>query len=806
MMEKESGFAPLSPSLASSNYSVLPQDNVMHRLRRSSLRALVFIVVAAAALGCSAEAKKSRLLNRADRYFNSGEYEKAKIEYLNVLRTDPQNATAIQRLGAIWYEQGAPLHAAPFLLKTQALRPNDIDSRTKLALVFMAVGQFGDARKEALEILERSPGNEQAMLILIEASRTQAELDDAEKRLRSLNAGDKAGFHLALAALALREKDVASATSEVKQALSLNPNSVDAHTASAKLYSLANDLTNAEREFKAAAELAPARSAAHLTYAEFKARTGATDDAKARLKEITQKTPDYLPAWRMLAQIAFAERQFDESLSLLENVLFRDPANIEARLLQAQVWLAKGDTKKALEILEGLSNSFPKIPSITYALARTYLQDNNLSQATAALNRAIEAYPDYTEAILLLGEINLRSGNAQAVVASMLDLLKKRPGLAQAQVLLAEAYMLQGRGNDAAALFREQIKASPQDAKLYLRLGVILRRLEKIEEARKAFEEAQRLAPDNLMALAQLVDLEIVGNNLSAAHQKVQAQLEKTPQSAAAHFLEGKVYAAQGEWERVESELVKALELDPNSSNAYGLLISTYLATNKLSQAVAQLDAVLAKNPNDVRALMLSALIYDKMKDFPKARDAYEKLLSARPDFAPALNNLAYLYAQRLGDVDKGFELAQKARALQPADAAIADTLGWIFYKRGDYQQALPLLEESARDLPNNPEVQFHLGMACYMMGRMEDARAAFSKAVAAAEDFPEKEQARERLALLQGGDSKAPTLSSDQLETILKGQPEDVVAQIRLAESYEKEGAFPRAAEAVRAGSEAKS
>jgi tetratricopeptide (TPR) repeat protein len=114
----------------------------MPTLKRSLPRALAIFVAGIILLGCSAESKKSRFLDRADRYFNSGDYEKAKIEYLNVLRADPRNATAIQRLGTIWYEQGAPLRAASFLLTTRDLLPDDIDSRAKLALVFMSAGQF----------------------------------------------------------------------------------------------------------------------------------------------------------------------------------------------------------------------------------------------------------------------------------------------------------------------------------------------------------------------------------------------------------------------------------------------------------------------------------------------------------------------------------------------------------------------------------------------------------------------------------------------------------------------------------------
>ena len=64
------------------------------------------------------------------------------------------------------------------------------------------------------------------------------------------------------------------------------------------------------------------------------------------------------------------------------------------------------------------------------------------------------------------------------------------------------------------------------------------------------------------------------------------------------------------------------------------------------------------------------------MENFPQARDAYEKVLSINPNFVPALNNLAYLDAERLNDLDKAYELARRARDLQGDDPAIADTLG----------------------------------------------------------------------------------------------------------------------------------
>jgi tetratricopeptide (TPR) repeat protein len=768
----------------------------MLAFKRINFRAMAALLVAAVAFGCSPEAKRSGLLKRADQYFASGEYDKAKIEYLNLLRADPQNATAISRLGAIWFEQGAPLNAAPFLLKARDLVPDNLEARTKLALVFMSVGQFAEARNEALAILDRSPDHDEAMLLLAESSQNQGEIDAAEQRLKSLNADDKAGVHLALAALALRRQDLASAESEVTRAVSLDPNSVAAHLALGKLYWVRNDLTKADQEFKAAAELAPVRSAARLNYAQFKARTGALPEAKAQLNEVTREAPDSLPAWRLLAQLAFTEGKLDESLQLLENITLRDPANVEARLLQAQVWMAKGEVKKALENLEGLNARLPESPPIKFQLARAYLQDRNVSQARAVLNQAITANPDYAEAILLLGEINLRSGDAQAVVAPMVELLKKRPGLVQAQVLLAQAYQALGQLDDATAVFREQIKASPQSSQPHFLLALVLREQNKIDEARQAFESVQRLAPDNLLAFGQLVDLDIQSKDFDAALERVRTQLKKTPESAGVHFMEGKVYAAQSKWDYAQAALLRALELDPNSSSTYYLLLSTYLAANKLPQAIALLEDLLSRSPDHAPALVMLALIFERINDFPKAREAYLKLLAVKPDSVHALNNLAYLYAERLGEPDKAYDLAQRARALEPASPAVADTLGWIFYQRGEYKQALELIKESALKLPGNPEIQFHLGMASYMMGDMDSARMAFGRANSATGEFPGKEEAKRRLSMLgDDGANAATERPIDELEAILKQQPDDVVTRMLLGETYEKHGDFAEAA-----------
>src|SRR5207245_5783401 len=157
-------------------------------------------------------------------------------------------------------------------------------------------------------------------------------------------------------------------------------------------------------------------------------------------------------------------------------------------------------------------------------------------------------------------------------------------------------------------------------------------------------------------------------------------------------------------------------------------------------------------------------------------RATYEKLLAANPESTFALNNLAYLYSEQFGMLDKAYDMARKARELlgyknQPSENLIdstvrttrglrtyqaytAGTLGWILFKRGEYPWALSLLQESAQKMsadkmPAEAQEYFHLGMTYYMLGQEERSRNAFNRALSLNQEFTGKEEAARRLALL---------------------------------------------------------
>src|SRR5437763_11460099 len=765
----------------------------MDTLRKKVFHLVIIAVLLLLSCSCTPEMKKTRALQQGESHFKAGDYDAAKIEYLKVLRLDSGNALAYARCGAMWADEGAPLRAVAFLMKARELAPKDLDNRYKLARVYLRAGGPNEAFKEATEILKQAPDNGPALALLAETSVTPEQNGTAEAKLQHLPQQDNPYSEVANAVVAIRKGDLSKAEAALNHALSLDPKCAQAHIGLAQLSLNKKDNARAGQEIKAAADLSPVRSRERLTYAEFKMQTGDKEEARSYLQDLTKLARDFIGAWILQAKLAQSEKKYDEVATLLQNVFSRDPDNIEGRVVQAQELLGKGDIKQGTDILERAEKSFANNPLIKYQLALAYLQGRNTTQATSELEQAVKIAPKYVDAIVLLAQLRLRAGDPRSVITPLESALQLRPDITHIRTLLADAYQAVGRSEDAASLIREQIKKTPEDSQSYLVLGVILKQQKKDDEARKAFEKSLELNPQNVVAIDQLTDLDLAAKAFSAIHQRANAHLQKEPQSAPAYYIHGRSYVMEKNFAAAETALKKAIELDPNLAAAYNLLVAISVQTNKLPEALKELETVLAKNPQYSPALLTSGIIFERMGDFAKARDNYEKVLALNPKFAPALNNLAYIYSEKLNNLNRAGELARKAHELAPAEPSVQDTLGWVLCRQGKYQEPAELVEPSASKSSEKGEIQFHLGMANYMMGRLDEARAALQKAVSVPGDFPGKDEAKSRLALL----SQAGNLSIPDLEKSVKEKSNDPVTLMRLGAAYAKAGTADKAAQA---------
>jgi len=762
----------------------------MRKFNRLVPTLTVVMLLAIAGTGCTAKLKASYHQKRADRYYDAGQFEQAEIEYKNVLRNAPQNAMAWSRLGIIYFDQGRLGEAAQILGRAQQLATTNLEVRLKLGTIYLGAGRSKEARDEAGFVLDKSPRDAQAPILLAEAATTTSDINEIRPRLQKmLQAGETAPLEVALGTLSFRQRDLKTAEACFKGAVRLDPKFSDAYSALGNWYVEQNDLKQADQAFKTAADLAPSRSGKGLQYAQFKIMTGDPDTGKRLLQDIVKKAPDYLPTWIALAQLAAAEKKYADGVTLLGNVLSRDPQNLEGLLLKGRLEMQQGETAQAINDFEEMAKVFHQVPVVYYQLALARLANNESDKAIDNLNQALNLNPKFAEAIQLLAEIQIRNGNVAPAIVSLQQLTQQQPQIVPAQLLLAEAYRVHGSLDSAVQIYRELEKAYPKNPQIPLLLGTALLQQKNNTEARVEFDQALKLAPGYLPALEQVVNLDLTENQYADAQQRVQQQIGQNPKAAEFQLLLANVLIARGDTNQAESTLLKAIELQPDSQQAYLMLAQLYTASNQNQKALAELRAALAKNPKDVGALMLMGMTYNVEKDYSDARDAYEKLLVMAPNNTLAINNLACIYAEHLGQLDKAYPLASRARDLAPTDPSIADTLGWVLYQRGQFSSALSFLRESAAKLYAMPEVQFHLAMTFYMMGDEENARAVFQRALQLNEDFPEKNECNQCLAVLAidpkttGADTRA------WLEKWVANQPNDSVALIRLATIYQREG-----------------
>src|SRR5262249_23606683 len=153
----------------------------------------IIAVMLASGAGCSRspEAKKARYLERGDKYFAQKQYREALIEYQNALRIDRNNARAIERAGAAYYELGELAQAFPYLVKYRELDPTNVDVRLKLGMIRLMARQPDQVREEADFILEGDPKNVGALMLLAGVATTAKDQDLVIRRLEE--ARDKFG-------------------------------------------------------------------------------------------------------------------------------------------------------------------------------------------------------------------------------------------------------------------------------------------------------------------------------------------------------------------------------------------------------------------------------------------------------------------------------------------------------------------------------------------------------------------------------------------------------------------------------------
>jgi tetratricopeptide (TPR) repeat protein len=773
-------------------------------MRTRSLTVLLALaLVAAAGGGCTKAARTNRAIDRADRFFQAGDYGKAELAYSNAcLILRPPSPRALRQLGLVYAKEGRPAAALWCLQKAAETEPDNPQVQTELASILAMGGRAAEAKAAAQHALKLQPGNEQALMALCDSIRDTNDAAQTRQYIVALQKQDqdRGSYHLALGLIDARETNMVAAETEFNKAKALDPKSSLVYVGLARLSAFRKDLKGAEEAFKTAVELAPLRSQTRVLYAEFQAQTGATNQARESMLELSRQAPDYLPPLLFLMKLSYGEGQLDQCNSDLSNVLAREPNNYDALLLKGDLSLAKKDGKQAVLDFEHLASLYTNdtSPQVPYQMASAYLLNGNTAKAVSSLNRSLKLNPNFIPARITLSELNMRQGNPAAAISMLTPLLKLTnltPAvMIPASLILAQSYLIQKSPDQAIAIYRGMETSYPKEAQLFFLEGQAWMTTNKLAEARAAFNKALALNPDLMSALEELVSLDLYESRFPDALARVKTQLDKNPKAPFPWLLLAQIHIKQKDNAQAQSDLEKVIELDPKLPLPYLMLAKLDIDQKQQKQALDKLNTLVSLTTNNVSALMEIGMIHDQLKEYDLARQAYEKLLDTEPRSPGALNNLAYLYCEHFNDLDKAYQFAEKGRALAPLDPYIADTLGWILYKRHDYPRALAVLKESLDKQPSNAEVYYHVGMVHYMMGEEDSARLNLKMALSRG-NFEATNDVLRRLKTLDLDPKSASAADRAALEKQIQADPADPVALMRLAAFQERDGDFDKAA-----------
>ena len=173
----------------------------------------------------------------------------------------------------------------------------------------------------------------------------------------------------------------------------------------------------------------------------------------------------------------------------------------------------------------------------------------------------------------------------------------------------------------------------------------------------------------------------------------------------------------------------EAIQIKPKDGDLYLILAALYEKENQLQKAIDTLKKGLEQDKEDIELHFQIGATYDKLGDFDKMATEMKEVLRLNPDHADALNYLGYSYAERGVLLEEALHLIQKAMTLKPDAGYITDSLGWVYFKLGDYGRAVIELEKANQLTPDDPTVTEHLADGYSKLNRTEKAIEFYEKA-----------------------------------------------------------------------------
>ncbi|MGB9178637.1 MAG: tetratricopeptide repeat protein [Pyrinomonadaceae bacterium] len=777
---------------------------------------LLLLVVSQLTTGCAnAEAAKVQHVKRGEAFLKQKKYQEASIEFRNAIQIDDSHGPAHWGLARAYEGLERYLEVIDELRITIKLDAKNLDARVKLGNYYLSPEKksadlIAEADRLANEVLTKDPNHIEGHILKGNVLLLQEQF---ERALFELNRAvelnpQRVETYLSFARFYLNAKDAGKAEETFRRALNINDNSSLAHREYGKFLALSNRLDEAETQFrravevdpkdrdalfilasfylvhqqiakaevayKALAALEPDNPEGRATLADFYSTIGRQDETIKIYQEIAAHWPDYTRAHYRLAEVMLMRGDAAGAQAQVDEVLKKNSHDMEALLLRGRLLTQTGRSKESVEDFKAVLKQQPNHRAGLYYMAEAQFRLGQVEQARAFAGDLERYYPDYLPAKLMQAQISLGAGdskNALRVANDLLERLSKAaPDRETSPQMLAElrSKALVARGSaelqlgDAAAArqdFQAAQQSAPGDATNYINLAAVALKEGKTDEAISVYEQALSIDSTNFDALNGLISIYAGRKQLTEAHARVDRALGSQPNNASLHFLKAQVYGYERNEQMTESELRRALDLDTNYLPAYSALGALYVKLNQQDRGIAEYRKIVERKPDDATAYVLIGMLEDSRQNREAANESYRKALELNQNAVFAANNLAWNYAEYGGgNLDEAVRLAQGVVQKFPDNAGFADTLGWVYYKKGlhgaaveQLQKAVTLDLRDARRSSNSmptASYRYHLGLALAGKGDRAAARRELLEALSL-RDFAEANEARKALATL---------------------------------------------------------
>lgn len=435
-----------------------------------------------------------------------------------------------------------------------------------------------------------------------------------------------------------------------------------------------------------------------------------------------------------LANIYRQSGRNSASIEALENALEYHPNDVDMLFMKAGLYTEFGELLKSNEVYDKII----AVRGSEFELHLRKFQNYNALRMTAEALEELEIMRDINPGNLstlhTISQFYLELGDEDSARETLLDAKERNQRDPQTLILLAEIFINNNEWEELGDTFISMIEDPLiyPTQKMELVRFLYLQHTQNPEEAilatqaEKAITVFSRSEPE--FGPAQLIAAEFFmqRNQLDLALETLERANEAVPEEADAWTQRMQILFTQQQYDEVIELSATADEKAPNNAFIKFFTGVSYMLKNDYESAEKWLeDATTAPGRRAIRSLVYSTLgdVKNDLDKWEEAVDSYEMALRLDSDNHNAMNNYAYFMSLRMERLPYALELSERANTLELGNAAYLDTLGWIHFKKGNYEKAKLYIEQSVETGDASAEVYEHLGDVYEALDDMESAR-----------------------------------------------------------------------------------